>query len=423
MNKNFIQNKLIRLCGQPRTFDYLCKNMDGLDPVKLHETLNELKDRELIIKKDNLWAKKESDKNLTLGFVSPDPHLYLKKYMGYFEFLKTPHPLDFEWRNSTASLNYLTGLIQQMNSVTDSILYLGMPTLFATAFQKDLPHKVTLVERNKPIIEGLIKLVGNEDRFKVLDQDIFTVDPKRIGRHNCVVMDPPWYSPIFKQFMWLAGQAVEVGGIVGISMPPLNTKDDILVERLDWISYCSEQGLCLELLRPQQLHYAMPFFEFNALRAAGVQGFPPFWRKGDLAIFRKICDKKTSRPPIPPLSDEKWNEIEIEGVRIRVQKNGEESKTPLKVTHILKGDILPSVSKSDTRRNEANVWTSGNRIYKVSDTGTFWRLLGEVKEGKKFHNNNERIVSDFVEQVTSLEMREFNDYLEWLYHEMERQID
>src|SRR5690606_30785377 len=125
----------------------------------------------------------------------------------------------------------------------------------------------------------------------------------------------------------------------------------------------------------------------------------------------------------PPSSDEEWNEIEIQGVRIRVQRNEDESKTPLKITHILKGDILPSVSKSDGRRKEANVWTSGNRIYKVSDTSIFWRLLGEVREGKKFHSNNERIVSDFVEQVTSLEMKEFNDYLEWLYHEMERQID
>jgi hypothetical protein len=397
--------------------------MDGLDPAKLHEILKELQNLDSIDKKDNLWTKKDANKNLTLDFVSPDPHLYLKKYMGYFEFLKTPHPLDFEWRNSTASLNFLTGLIQQMNSISDSILYLGMPTLFATAFQKDIPHKVTLVERNKPVIEGLIKLVGGEERFKILDQDIFTVDPRRIGRHNCVVMDPPWYSPIFKQFMWLAGQAVDVGGIVGISMPPLNTKDDILDERLDWISFCNAQGLCIELLRPQQLHYAMPFFEFNALRAAGVEGFPPFWRKGDLAIFRKICDKKNPRPPAPVSTSQLWHEIEIEGVRIRVQKNGSESKQPLKVTHILKGDILPSVSKSDPRRQEANVWTSGNRIYKVNDPQTFCRLLSEVKEGKKFHTNNERIVSDFVEQITTLEMREFNDYLEWLYHEMERQTD
>jgi hypothetical protein len=343
--------------------------------------------------------------------------------MGYFEFLKTPHPLDFEWRNSTASLNYLNNLVQELNAINDSILYLGMPTLFATSYLKDLPHKVTLVERNKPIIEGLQKLVSSNQRFVIRDADIFKVNPKKIGKHHCVIMDPPWYSPIFKQFMWLACQCVEIGGIVGISMPPLSTKSDILDERLEWIKFCHEQGLCMEYLRPQQLHYAMPFFEFNALRAAGVQGFPPFWRKGDLAIFRKICDRATTRPDVNATLPD-WDEIEIDSVRIRVfNDNNNVTKSTLEIEHLIKTDILPNVSKSDPRRKEANVWTSGNRIFKVNDTATFIRLLKEVKVGRKYHNKEEQIVSDFVEQVTSLEKKEFEQYLQWLYYEMERQID
>lgn len=422
MNKVFIESKIIRLCSQPRTFNFLCMKMDGLDPVRLKIALKELVDARRIQQKQDLWVKREAPNNPTLDFIAPDPHLYLKKYMGYFDFLKTPHPLDFEWRNSTASLTYLTNLIQQLNSINDSILYLGMPTLFATAYHKDIPHKVTLVERNKPIVQALSTLTKNEERFKILETDIFKVDPKKINSHHCVIMDPPWYSPFFEQFMWLAAQTVEVGGIVGISMPSLNTKDDILDQRMDWFKFCHSLGLCLEELRPQQLHYAMPFFEFNALRAAEVEGFPPFWRKGDLAIFRKICDRKFDRPPLPS-ADPVWDEIEIETVRIRVKRDDNKTNSPIKIQHILKGNILPTVSRSDERRKEANVWTSGNRIYKVNDSSAFFQLLTEVKDGKKYHNKNELIVSDFVEQITSLEMSEYNDYLDWLYHEMERQTD
>jgi hypothetical protein len=49
--------------------------------------------------------------------------------------------------------------------------------------------------------------------------------------------------------------------------------------------------------------------------------------------------------------------------------------------------------------------------------------LKQVKIGKKYHKKEEIIVSDFIEQITSLEKKEFEEYLQWLYNEMERQIN
>lgn len=401
MNSNYVTSKILRLCAQPRTFDYLSLNMDGLDPTKLHHTLKDLEGSRKIQKKDDLWVITEKAKHPTLEFIAPDPHLYLKKYMGYFDFLKTPHPLDFEWRNSTASLNYLNSLVQELNTIHDKILYLGMPTLFATACIKDIPHRVTLIERNNPIVKGLSTLIPDDSRFKIMEEDIFKVTPKKVGKHHCVIMDPPWYSPVFYQFMWLAAQCVEVGGIVGISLPPINTKDDILDERMDWISFCHAQGLCLEKLYPQKLHYAMPFFEFNAFRAGGIKNVQPFWRKGDLAVFKKITERTTTRPN-HNFDNGDWEEIEIQTVRIRVRKDGDKKGKTLKIQNLVKTDILPSVSKSEEKRKQANVWTSGNRIYKVNNPELFLSLLREVKDGQNWLKKSERIVADFVEQVTSL---------------------
>lgn len=217
MNTEYIESLIVRLCKQPRTFEFISKNVNGLDPVLLMETIKQLEKRKILQKGDDLWSVKEKGKKQSLDLSSEDPQLYLKKYMGYFEFLKTPHPLDFEWRNSTSSLNYLINEVQSLNSVNDKILFLGMPTLFATAHIKDIPQKVTLVERNKPIIEGLLKLNVDKERFQILNEDIFKVSPKKIGKYHCVIMDPPWYSPFFYQFMWLASQCVELDGIVGIS--------------------------------------------------------------------------------------------------------------------------------------------------------------------------------------------------------------
>ena len=105
------------------------------------------------------------------------PQVFLTNILASLDYLINPHPLDFEWRNSTASLDYLINQVQEMNSVSDEILFLGIPTLFAAACIKDIPQKVTLVERNEPIVKGLDKLNSDKERFQIIEADIFKVDP------------------------------------------------------------------------------------------------------------------------------------------------------------------------------------------------------------------------------------------------------
>jgi hypothetical protein len=427
MHSEYIDSLILRLCKQPRTFEYISKSLNGLDPIQLKESIEKLEDNAKLQKRGDLWTVKEKPNAQTLNLHSENPQLYLKKYMGYFEFLKMPHPLDFEWRNSTASLNYLINQVQEMNSVNDKILFLGMPTLFATACIKDIPQKVTLVERNKPIVKGLRRLNSDKERFQIIEANIFKVVPTDIGKYYSIIMDPPWYSPHFYQFMWLASQCIEVGGIVGISLPPINTRPNIDKERIEWFSFCQRQGLCLENLYAQKLHYAMPFFEFNAFRAAGIKDILPFWRKGDLALFRKVHTDFQERPK---LDEERrdWEEREVDTVRIRIKiEKVEEKPKELKISHLIKGDILPTVSTRDKRRDNANVWTSGNRVFKVNNVYRFIQLLDNLKKDDlksgKPKDKDLKLVADFVSAVAEFEKNEYNDYLDWLYHEMERQTD
>ena len=268
----------------------------GLILSRYDKILEKLKKDRKIEKKSDLWSIINKEKNNTLILSSSDSHSYLKEYMGYFEFLKLPHPLDFEWRNSTSSLNYLVNLIDELNTINDKVLLLGMPTLFATGIIKDINPKVTLIEKNKPIVQSSLKLKSGKRHFNVWESDIFKIIPKDIGKYHCIIMDPPWYSLYFFQFMWVAAQCIEIGGIVGISLPPLITRPNIDNERLEWFTFCQNNGLVLENLYSNKLNYAMPFFEFNAFRAAGIKDIFPFWRKGDLALFRKIHSNSTERP-------------------------------------------------------------------------------------------------------------------------------
>lgn len=409
---------MLRICSQPRTFEFISKNSAGLDPIQITQVLAELQSEGKLEKRDSMWTIPDDKKPLTLAFADKDPQNYLKKYMGHFEFLKVPHPLDFEWRNSKHSLNYLTDQMLKLTSPNDAVLILGMPTLFANIYERDVTQSITLVERNKPIISGLKKFVNH--KAKIHDADIFKIEPAKLGTYQFVLMDPPWYSEHFYQFIWLAARCLEVGGTLAISIPPLNTRPDTDLERLAWFQFCQQQGLCLENLYANHLEYTMPFFEFNAFRAAGIENILPFWRKGDFAVFKKIKEQHTERKQY----DEKasgWIEKEIDTVRVRIKPGNNDKGTAFSYESVIKGDILPTVSSRDPRREEANVWTSGNRIFKVSNPSLFLTCIEKLKGHNKLESN-EKSVKEFLDMVTDLEKNEYKNYLEWIYYEMERQI-
>lgn len=421
INNCFIQNLILRFCKQPRSFEFISKNLSGYDPIETLSLLKKMEEEGKLICINDLWSIKEVDINdNALQLYPTESKLYLQKHMGYFDFLKTPHPLDFEWRNSSLSLNKLLNKINSLVNPTDKLLFLGMPTLFATAILKDIPNTISLIERNAPIIQGVKKINTDISRFRTIEEDIFTINPGILTEHYCIAMDPPWYTPHFFQFMWLASKCVSIGGLVIISLPPLNTRPNIIEERLEWFEFCRSLGLCIETLEPQQLQYAMPFFEFNAFRAAGIKNILPFWRKGDLAIFRKIEEVSITRPKHIP-TQQNWIEREYNTSRIRINISEiDEINNDLEVLSLIKGDILPTVSSRDERRKNANVWTSGNRIFSTNRPNELIKTIDLITKGLEL-NDNQKVLKDFLDTITEFEEREFKDYLDWIYYEMERQ--
>ncbi len=143
--------------------------MGGLDPIKITTLLNEMEEDNLITLKENYWSKVIKKEGLFSNeVINEDFEIHLKKYMGHFDFLKNPHPLDFEWRNTSKSLNFLTDLISRTNANNDKVLLLGMPTLFANCAVRNIPQQVTLIERNPPIVEALKKF--NNTKYQVIQE-------------------------------------------------------------------------------------------------------------------------------------------------------------------------------------------------------------------------------------------------------------
>jgi hypothetical protein len=419
MDLNYIEKQLIRLCLQPRTFEFITTKMHGLYPVKINETLIDLQKRGKLKFDDPYWVAKDIHKSHNINIKEHEP--YLKKYMGHFNFLKIPHPLDYEWRNTPKSLDFITDLLLKKLEVNDSITIMGMPTLFRSLCLRDVPQKVTLVEKNKPIIDALNELIRGDKTRSIEELDIFKAKPNLLEKSQCVVMDPPWYDEYFKQFVWLAAQLLETGGMLIISIPPINTRSNILEERNNWINFCKDQGLCIEELMPEALEYAMPFFEFNSLNAAGVSNLLPFWRKGDLAMFRKHNENSSLRPKVR-INEEKWVEIEIDSIRIRVKidESNLVNSDNLEIENLVEGNgILPTLSTNDSRRKKANIWTSGNRIYSVNNVQLALKFLNEFKNCGNIKNVKNPL-TELILYLSKVEKKEYYEYLNWIYYEMER---
>jgi hypothetical protein len=423
MYEEFIEHILIRLCSKPRTFEYISRNLYGLDPIVVNEYLVNIEKKGQLKKVNELWVQKKYERRREIIKKLNDiQHTdFLKKHIPYFDLFKKPHPLDFEWRNSSKTLHYLCELIQDINTVDDKLLLLGMPSLFVSTYLTSLPNNVTLIDNNPTLITSLRQITQKSKSHNIVEGDVFNVNPKKIGRYNTVFMDPPWYPDHFFQFIWLACECLEVGGVLGISLPPLNTRPGIDKERMEWFQYCQKHGLCIESLTPQSMEYVMPFFEFNAFRASGIKNTAPFWRKGDLVLFRKVAEKKSVRPKSAVRLNE-WVEKEVDIVRFRVKRSSK-SKSGQKgffIKHIVPGDILPSVSSRHPKRKNVNIWTSGNRIFQTNKPELFLQLLDVYKKSKSLHTKEFKIVTDFVNVITEFEKKEYNNYLDWLYYEMEK---
>jgi hypothetical protein len=409
---------ILRLCSQKRSFNDLAERLDGLDPVVLLQILEDLSSKKLIkkIHTDDAWVITSYRNTRKKEEMSSNKNAVFRPITNpYFSFHKKPHPLDYEWRNSQNTLHILSESIAAYSS-KDHILILGMPGLFMAAIQEKVTAQVTLIDSNKPLLEEIRPIIKTSN-FSILAEDLFLTEPKNIKPATAVYIDPPWYTTQFMQFIWFASECLRIGGTLSISMPQLHTRPTLPQERRSWFKYCNELGLELLQLENKKMEYVMPFFEFNALRAAGIKNISPLWRKGDYVKFQKF-ENTTLERPNGDLVSSKWQEIEIDTVRFKV--NLEDTQTEkFDIKHIVLGDILPTVSSRDERRTLANLWTSGNRIYHVSNPRMFLNYAHSYSNLNKIPSKQSIIAKEYIDYIIDIENKEYSNYLDWINYELE----
>ena len=289
--------------------------------------------------------------------------------------LPSPHPLDFSWWFDSATTHKLCDLALKLVHHYDSIILLGTPRVFIELSALAPTHNLLLFDAD-PLIAA--RLTFGRPCQAIHTCDVMR-DPLPLSRGELVIADPPWYENDICSFLWSASFLVNIGENIAVTLPALGTRPQVSTERDRILHWATHLGLTLRHLAESALAYLSPPFEINALAAAGILNVPLNWRRGAFAIFEKTQPTSSPRPSSPPA--ERWKEEAIGDVRIRV-RNAERNAwgSPL-LQPLVTGDILPSVSRRDPRRDLVDVWTSGNRVFQCAGGFVLTRILAAIAAG------------------------------------------
>jgi hypothetical protein len=357
------------LASGVRSFDRLVASLPGVYPSIALHSLQRLETAQKI--SAELWTALVKSAQ---AIREPLNHSYHQVR------LPVPHPLDYDWRFSDSAVKHLLNECAALTRRGDAIVLLGTPSLLRMGSEQSYPRQLILLEANRTVTDMLTQTVP--------EAQVFRCDAMRDTLPNlkatAVVLDPPWYPEYIQSFLWAACQLCKIGGYILISMPPVGTRPGMEREWANTLNWAQQIGLTPLKLELAALSYVTPPFELNGLRAEGLHAVSREWRRSDLAVFSRTHQTKVPRPKVQQQEDF-WQEEVLHGVRVRIRQPNLSGFADPSLISIVPGDVLQSVSRRDSRRQLADVWTSGNRIFACQGRGVLWQILRALAVGRSPH--------------------------------------
>ncbi len=407
-------------------FDNLLAALPGVYPTVVFDTLTRMASANKISKKVLADAAYFVSQKHLLEYAVTRSSSPSRRRVVHRIALPIQHPLDYEWRFGEGAINRLLGDGEMLTAPGETLLMLGTPTLLRGAIERDYPRSLILLDANKTVVECLTAIAPNASviQCNVAEDPLPEITTATVA---AVIIDPPWYEEYIRSFLWAACRLAPVGAHILLSLPPLGTRPGIAAEVrniMDWAQ--SKMGLKLLTEERAALPYLTPPFERNALRAAGIYNVPDEWRRGDLAVFTVtkmgLLTPRPKLPATPPMVDGQagWNEVTLFGTRIRIRRKSSEQigfDDPSLVS-LVPGEVLPTVSRRDARRQLVDVWTSGNRVYSCRGTQVLDLIMRAIAAehdpayevacwlGRELSFNEDYLISHASNQILDVARRE-----------------
>ena len=259
--------------------------------------------------------------------------------------LPLPHPLDHDWRFTTATSDALLATVRKHAPQARKILFVCAPTAALRAAERAPGLEVVLAGRaGDPVVEAVVRAARGAITFHDLAGDMASV------RADAAVLDPPWYDDIALPLLARTAAGLKAAGLLLACHPDRLTGAADAGTFDDLRQSGARFGLSGIVTLLGRVRYETPLFEARALAALDLAGYHPRWRTGRVFVGSR------SPGPVPylPLAADAWTEKPIQesrtdGYRVPIGDLG------------CFGCVVPSVSRQHSARRDCLAWTSGNR--------------------------------------------------------------
>jgi hypothetical protein len=301
-----------------------------------------------------------------------------------------PHPRDGDWRFHPESYPFFAKLLAGIGA--NDVAVLACPSIVKPLATS--ATRIVLADSNEQWKDWLP--AGNVDASW---GDVSLAAKRWPHRFDAVIMDPPWYPFEFARFLSVAAALLRDGAALYVSFPSLGTRPGIRAERERLLHTARRLGLVHVSTRRSVLRYATPFYEGCALVAGGLPVLAG-WRFSDLVTFKRVSSEYTEQ--MEPHT-ERWHAATLGRLQLRIKPSAQRNEVcDPRLISVVDGDVLPSVSQRDKRRDAICVWTGGNRIFGCVSTEACYEVAAATMQKK---NPVRALEERFVRPMTAAEIR------------------
>jgi len=369
---------------------------DGTYLYEIKKTLDKIQNNEI---QSNSITKAYVSKILAEIQRPFDRENYFKQVKD-FHYTPVPHILDSDWRFTREAAFSIAEMLESQTSEKQKLALLGIPSISIALEEKKSLIDRTLYEKNplslvnSNIVQGDINQIQSNEQF------------------NIVACDSPWYPVATKNFMVAAQKIMKKCAKLFIVVPPYGVREGMNDEYDDIINFGYSIGLDLKDIQNHKVDYFTPPFEINSLLSVGITNFSLNWRKGNLMVFEKSKDVKINIQGAQNKNDQ-WAELYLGKIRIKIKRNTE-THIPMNIENLVEGDIYPTVSMRTTLKDDVDIWTSGNRIFKCSNTSRFKEILSAMiaRIDLQSLNASKTEIQTVFDLINGIEKKENQEYAE-----------
>jgi hypothetical protein len=264
-----------------------------------------------------------------------------------------PHPLDYDWRFTHATVQWLAELAPQHGET----LILGAPTVarFLQASKRD----VFLVDRQP--LQGVSNHWARDAATFALPNRAFAG----------AIIDPPWYPQYWRLWVTWVARSVGVDRDIFVSIWPSETRPNAALEinAIDqWLSGWAE----IESV-PFPMRYETPIFEQAAISAAGNKKFTASPGRGRLL---RIHVKRLPPAEPPPVQHPTWLRFTINDYQLALRLGPGFADVPsMRRLSKTQDWIWPFVSKRAPERDLIDLWSSRNEVAIITSSSTLAKSI------------------------------------------------